>query len=491
MNEQDIKPDVAIIGAGPAGCSAAYALTSSGKRVALIERLDRVGGLARTIPRQGARYDIGPHRFFTKADRVLSLWREVGRDQLIDVPRLTRILYRNRLLHYPLRPLNALMGLGPLRSVNALGSYVQARARSLTHPRPPQSFEDWVTAQFGRVLYENFFRTYTEKVWGIPCAEIGAEWASQRIKGLSLPQAILNALTHGRTSTIKTLVDHFLYCRTGAGAMYETMAATVVAGGGRVATGEEVTSVEHDGRGRVEAITTRTLDGATRTRAADTFISTMPITQLAERLSPSAPATVIEAARRLRYRTHISVNLLVRDNPFPDNWIYVHAPEVQMGRMANYRNFAASMCPDGELTPLTVEYFTFDGDAIASLTDGALIDLALREGRRVGLLDARPPEDAFVVRSPHAYCVIQRGYEASVNCLREYFRGFANLQTAGRAGMFKYNNQDHSIMTGLLAADNVGGVARDLWSVNIDAEYHESGTAPDLCEEDRQDPGLK
>jgi len=481
--------DTVVIGAGPAGTAAGDALARNGRRVALIEKLDRPGGLARTIERNGARYDIGPHRYFTRAERVSGLWKEAGRDFLIEVHRLTRILYRNHLLHYPLQPLNALMGLGLGRSVAAVGSYAVARVKSIVRNKEPDSFEDWVVNQFGRVLYESFFKTYTEKVWGIPCHDIGATWASQRIKGLSLPRAILNAFTGHRTSTVKTLVDHFLYCRKGSGTMYEALCDRMVAGGARVCLGHDVVAVHHDGRGRVECVEAEA-GGAARQFAADTFISTMPISDLVRRLRPAPPPEVLDAADRLRYRTHIAVNLLVKGNPFPDNWVYVHSPDMRVGRIANYRNFCASMCPDGGRTPLTFEYFTFDGDDIAARPDADLVDLALREGRQIGFIGPAAPEDAFVVRSPNAYCVIQRGYESHVARLRQHVERYTNLLTVGRAGMFKYNNQDHSIMTGLLAADNILGKRYDLWGVNIDAEYHESGTAPDLCDEDREDVKL-
>jgi len=481
--------DTIVVGAGPAGSAAAHALAAAGKKVCVLEQLDRAGGLARTLERHGARYDIGPHRFFTKAERVLNLWKEAGRGELVEVERLTRILYRNRLLHYPLQPVNAILGLGVARSLAAVASYTAALGRRAYRTREPVSFEEWVTDQFGSVLYESFFRTYTEKVWGISCREIAATWASQRIKGLNLPRAVLNALTAGRFSNIKTLVDHFLYCRHGAGTPYEAMCARLAAAGGEFHPREEAIRICHNGQGTVEGVVTRT-NARTREYRTRHLVSTMPITELVCRLHPAPPPDILDAARQLRYRTHISVNLLVEGNPFPDNWIYVHSPEVRVGRVANYRNFSQAMCPDDKLTPLTFEYFTFEGDDTASLDNSQLTDLAVTEGRKIGLLDGRPPTDAFVVRNPNAYCVIQRGHEAPVQRLKEFLAGFANLITVGRAGMFKYNNQDHSIMTGLLAADTILGNRKDVWSVNNDAEYHESGTAPDLCAEDREEVRL-
>jgi protoporphyrinogen oxidase len=478
--------DVVIIGAGPAGSAAGLALSSAGKKVCLLEQLDRAGGLSRTLARHGARFDIGPHRFFTKSDRVLNVWKTAGTGELIEVERLTRILYRNHLLNYPLQPMNALAGLGIWNSIGAMASYAAACGRRWCSSKSVDSFEDWVTMQFGSVLYQCFFKTYTEKVWGISCRDISASWASQRIKNLNLPRAVLNAFTRGRLSHIKTLVDRFLYCRHGAGSVYEAMCARIAAQGGHFRPNEEVIKIRHDGRGSITSVLARAGEQLLEYKT-NHLISSMPLTELIRRLDPAAPRDVLDAVNQLRYRTHISVNLLVNGNPFPDNWIYVHSPDVHMGRVANYRNFSAAMCPDQRLTPLTFEYFTFDGDEVSSLNDSLLVDLALSEGRRVGLLDGHPPVDAFVVRSPRAYCVIQRGHEKPVEQIKSYLAGFRNLATVGRAGMFKYNNQDHSIMTGLLAADNLLGGCLDVWSVNIDAEYHESGTAPDLCVEDREE----
>lgn len=479
--------NVMIIGAGPAGCAAAYTLAQRGLRVQMFERLAQPGGLSRTIERNRARYDIGPHRFFTKAPRVLELWRSVGAEMLREVPRLTRILYGKKLLHYPLQPMNALLGMGVWKSMQAVLSYAQVRLVRLMKPRTAVTFEEWIVDQFGAVLYEAFFKTYTEKVWGIPCHEIGAEWASQRIKGLNLTRAVINALTGGKRATVKTLVDRFIYPQYGAGTMYERMLEHVLAAGGSVAFDTEVVALHHDGT-HIRSIRTQTTDGKTDEHAVGQVVSSMPLTDLVLCLTPAPPPEVIAAARGLLYRTHLAVELLVKGSPFPDNWIYVHTPTVHMGRVANYRNFSPLMCPDDDHSPLTIEYFTFDGDPIETLSDTALIDLAIKESERVGLLAPRVVQDAFVVRNRQAYCVIQRGYQEKCRIIQAYLERFRNLHPVGRAGMFKYNNQDHSIMTALLAADNITGAGfRSPWNVNIDAEYHESGTAPDVCVEDRED----
>ena len=478
--------DVIVIGAGPAGCAAGYQLSRAGRSCCMLERLSIVGGLARTIERNGARYDIGPHRFFTKSPRVLDLWQETGKNLLVDVRRLTRILYGKRLLHYPLQPINAMLGLGVGKSVYAVLSYVLSQARQLAVPRAPRTFEEWVINQFGYALYQAFFKTYTEKVWGIPCSEIASDWASQRIKGLSLAKAVVNAFTGGRTSQVRTMVDHFVYPRYGSGSIYETMCRRIVERGGCLECGCEVVKIQHDGR-RVVSVTVRRGDMSEANMCVEHLISTMPITDLIQRMDPPPPDSVKAAASALMYRTHICVNLLLDKSPFPDNWIYIHRPDVRVGRMANYVNFSSEMCDQGGLFPVTFEYFAFPGDETEQQSDAGLTDLAIREGRSTGILQCDSTVDAFVVRNPQAYCVIKSGYDNHRSMIQHYLSSFENMQTAGRAGMFKYNNQDHSVMTGLLAAENVAGTAHDLWSVNIDGDYHESGTAPDLCVEDREE----
>lgn len=478
--------NIHIIGNGPAGCAAAAHLVRAGANVTVYEKLDRAGGLSRTMERNGARYDIGPHRFFTRAPRVMQFWNEEGKDLLHSVLRCTRILYGTHRVDYPLTPLNAALALGFGKSAAAVFSYAAMRMKTLFHSPEPSSFEEWVEHAFGRVMYECFFKTYTEKIWGVPCSDIDVRWAAQRIRGLNLPRAVLNALTGHRFSRVKTLITHFLYPSGGAGNLYSAISRSLEKKTARIAYEHDIISVHHNGT-RVTAVTWQRPDGTTGTDDVDTLISTMPLTHLVTRMEPRPPDEVLSAARALRYRTHISVNLLVTGSPFPDNWMYIHTPSVAMGRIANYRNFSEEMCPDETLTPLTCEYFAFPDDALDGSTDDALIDRAMKECRSLNILSSAAPEDAFVVRNPQAYCVIERGFESHRSCIRNYIDTFSNLYTAGRAGMFKYNNQDHSIMTALLVADTILGKPSDPWAVNNDAEYHESGTAPDMCPEDRED----
>jgi protoporphyrinogen oxidase len=470
--------DIVIIGGGPAGLAAAQEAAGHGAGVLVAERQDRVGGLARTLEFQGSRFDVGPHRFYTRNQEVHDLFVRTAGEDLVYVPRLTRIFYRNRYFDYPLTPVNALFGVGVLASASIVASYGAARARSALGLTRIENFEDWVTDRFGRRLYRTFFKTYTEKVWGIPCAQIGADWASQRIKGLSLAAAVRNALFKPKTPTIKTLVDEFVFPRLGAGQIYEKMAASIAARGGAVVTGLTVRRIRRDGM-RVAAMSVTDGRGVTAEIDGRFFLVSAPLTELVEMIDPPPPAEVIDAGRRLRFRNHVGVNLLVEGNPFPDNWLYVHSSDVTMARIANYRNFSPAMAGRDGVTPLTVEYFTFPGDGVWEAADEPLIERAKTELARVGILDRDAVLGAFVVRSEKAYPVFEIGYDRRIATIKAWLDGLENLLPIGRSGMFKYNNQDHAMMTGLLAARSALGVRRyDPWLVNIDAEYQEDAPAP-------------
>jgi protoporphyrinogen oxidase len=472
-----IVDDIAIIGGGPSGLAAAREAGRLGARPLVLERLDQVGGLARTISFEGSRFDIGPHRFFTKNEDVHRLFVELNGEQLLRVERMTRILFHDRYFDYPLTPVNAVFGLGLATSVSVGLSYAGARVRQLARPRVPQSFEDWVVERFGRKLFGMFFKNYTEKVWGIPCSEIGAEWAAQRIKGLSLGSAIAHALRISDRDSVKTLVDRFLFPRLGAGQTYERLADVVEQGGGTVLTGREVVRLRRQGD-RVVALELADADGSVSTLEAPLYLSSAPLTELIRFFDPPAPPAVLAAARALRYRHHVAVDLEVEGNPFPDNWIYVHSPEFRLARIANYRNFSPDMASAPDRSPLTVEYFSFPGDGIWEAPDGELVALATRELREMKLLEPDAVLRSLVVRSERAYPVIERGYEHHIDTIRGWLAGLANLLPIGRSGMFKYNNQDHAIATGVLAARTILGEGDfDPWLVNIDADYQESAPA--------------
>ncbi|MGH7110506.1 MAG: NAD(P)/FAD-dependent oxidoreductase [Stellaceae bacterium] len=465
---------IIVIGGGPSGLAAALETVRHGAQAIVLERLDKVGGLARTVESGGNRFDIGPHRFFTLNDEVRELFMEICGNDLITVSRLTRIHYRNRYFNYPLTPLSALFGLGIWKSIRVLVSYAQARLRHLVESPNITSFEDWVVDQFGRQLYESFFKSYTEKVWGIPCQSIGADWAAQRIKGLSLSKAIANALFGSKKRVIKTLVDQFMYPRLGAGQLYEKMEYAISQCGGRIAKNTEVRAVHHEGF-RVTDVRCKDHDSL-HDISGDFFLSSAPLTDLVLQLDPPPPDEILAAARSLRYRNHIGVNLLASGAPpFPDNWIYVHSPDIRMARVADYVNFSKEMATDSNFHPLTVEYFCFSEDDIWKKNDDELFDLAIAELRQMGIVEGRI-SGSFVVRSEKAYPVIEIGYQEKIETIKTYITQFENLLPIGRSGMFKYNNQDHAIATGLYAARTALGIGKfDPWKVNIDGIYHESG----------------
>jgi protoporphyrinogen oxidase len=461
---------VVIIGAGPAGLTAAYELVEHGYSPTVIEKSSYVGGIARTERYRGYRFDIGGHRFYTKVAEVERLWHTIMGADFRKVGRLSRIYYRSRFYKYPLDLLNTLGNLGPIESVRILFSYLKARIRPL--PRET-TLEEWVTNRFGDRLYKTFFKTYTEKVWGIPCHAIQADWAAQRIKGLSLLVAVSNALFGSKD--VKTLIDEFHYPIYGPGMMWERFQTYVEARGSRVLTETDVIGLRHDGH-RITSVTTRSANRV-RELAADHVISSMPINELILQLDPPPPPAVLDAAHGLKYRAFILVGLIV-DQPasFPDNWIYVHSPEVHVGRIQNFKNWSAEMVPDADKTSLGMEYFCNEDDALWTMSDDELIALARREVDHLGLAKAADVEDGVVIRQPKAYPVYDETYRAHLATIREYLAGFSNLQTIGRNGMHRYNNQDHSMLTGMLAARNLLGEQHDLWEVNTERSYYEDFT---------------
>jgi protoporphyrinogen oxidase len=466
-----VNGPIVIAGAGPAGLTAAYLLARRGIDVRVYERDQRVGGLAQTAEYKGFKFDIGGHRFFTKVGAVNTLWRQMLGGDFLRRPRLSRIYYRGKFFDYPLKPANALFGLGLWTALLAGCSYLWSHIRPI---QPEVSVEDWVSNRFGRRLYRIFFKTYTEKVWGIPCSSISAQWAAQRIKGLSLWTAITNALfgRFKRDAQIKTLIDEFEYPRFGPGMMWERFRAETVRLGGHLELGVGVRALVHDGRAITHVEIER--DGSVERLAAGAVLSTMPLRQLVYAMSPAAPQSVRDAADRLSYRDFLTVALIV-DAPdlFPDNWIYVHDENVKLGRIQNFKNWSPEMVPDQKLTCLGLEYFCFEGDGLWTMSDADLVELGRRETAALGLVDAARVLGGTVVRMPKAYPVYDQGYEHAVDAIRGYLASFANLQVAGRNGMHKYNNQDHSMVTAMLAVENLLGAHHDVWDVNADDDYHE------------------
>ncbi len=462
---------VLVIGAGPAGLTIAYLLARHGARVTVLEATATVGGISQTARYKDYRFDIGGHRFFTKIAPVEALWEEWLGDEFIDVPRLSRIHYGGRYFHYPLKAFNALAGLGVINAARIMASYLHAKL----YPSPVEdTFEQWVVNRFGRRLYEIFFRTYTEKVWGIPCTEIRAEWAAQRIQGLSLARAILSATAlNKRGSDIKTLIHTFRYPRLGPGQMWETCRDRVVALGGTVRMEHHVTGLSLEG-GRVTHVTASTPEGDVRI-AADHVVSTTDLRALVHAFGTRAPEAARTAASGLRYRDFLVVALILdREHLFPDNWIYVHTPGVQVGRIQNFNNWSAAMVPEAGRTCLGMEYFCFEGDGLWNMSDADLIALASRELVSLGLAPDGHVVDGAVVRMPKAYPVYDAEYREHLDGVRAFIDTVPNLHTVGRNGMHKYNNQDHSMYTAMLAFENmIGEASHDVWAVNTDFEYHE------------------
>ena len=470
---RQIRPGdhVVVIGAGPAGLTAAYVLAQKADvRVTVLEGDDVVGGISRTVQYNGFRFDLGGHRFFTKITPVLRLWREILGSEFIKVPRQSRIFYNGRYFDYPLRPMNALTGLGLWNAALIVASYIKWHYR----PYPvEENFEQWVTNRFGRRLYLAFFKTYTEKVWGMPCTEIRAEWAAQRIQGLSLARAVLNATALNKRSTdIKSLIHEFDYPRLGPGQMWEACRDAIANKGHRVLMGHRAKHlVMKDGQ--VSGVVADTPNGE-QLFSADHVVSTMPLRTLVRSLSPEAPADVTAAAEGLSYREFLVVALMLkREHLFPDNWIYIHTPGVKVGRIQNFNNWSAAMVPTAGITCVGMEYFCFKGDGLWSSADDVLAKLAASELASLGLANQDDVVDAKVVRVPKAYPIYDSVYRDHIVKIREFIDPIPNLHTVGRNGMHKYNNQDHSMWTAIMAVDNMLGATYDVWAVNTDFDYHE------------------
>ena len=460
---------VIVIGAGPAGLSATHELAASPcQPVLVLDQADKVGGIARTESHQGYHFDIGGHRFFTRVHSISHLWQQMLADDFRTVSRLSRIYYRRHFYDYPLNMPNTLTNLGIGESALVLLSFLEAQLR----PKAPEfTFEQWVTKRFGRRLYERFFKTYTEKVWGMPGDGIQADWAAQRIGGLSFGTVVANSLLG--TNQVKTLISEFSYPRRGPGMMWQRFREVSEAAGASFELGQEVVQLIREGSHVVRAVT------PTGSYTGDHFISSMPITDLIARLSPPPPPAVLAAAAGLKYRAFAIVCLIV-DEPslFPDNWLYIHSPEVLVGRIQNYKNWSPAMVPDPGTTSLGMEYFCSEGDAIWSLPEQELRHLAAQELQRLGLANADRVIGGAVFRQPKAYPVYDDTYRQHLDVVRSYLATLRNLQTVGRAGMHRYNNMDHSMLTGSLAARNILGEAHDLWAVNADQTYHESHIPP-------------
>jgi len=461
-----------IMGAGPAGLACGYHLSKNGIDTVLFESDSQVGGISKTINYKDYYFDLGGHRFFTKFDEVNKLWTEVLGENFRLTPRLSRIYYKNRFFDYPLTPLNALMGVGFADTISILFSYLYSKIRPYKNE---ETFEHWVSNRFGKKLYSIFFKTYTEKVWGIPCSSIQAEWAAQRIKGLSLSTAIRNALFKPKHSGIKTLINEFHYPSYGPGMMYNEMKGKIGQMGGNVLLNSRVTRVNHENF-RITSIEYTDTNGNSFIQEGTDFVSSIPVSELVGILNPPVDAGILDAANNLTYRSIITVDIIInRKDIFPDNWIYIHSPEVKLGRIQNFKNWSVNMVPDTNKTSLGLEYFCSENDNLWNMQYHELFKLAASEVEKIRICNASEIEDYTVIRVPKAYPVYMTGYKKNISVLEDFLRQFANLQLVGRYGLFKYNNMDHSIMTGMYAAMNIlqGSYSFDTWSINTDEDYHE------------------
>ena len=494
MTPDGNRTSVAVIGAGPAGLTAAYELVRRQVPVTVLEGDSMVGGISRTAEREGWRFDIGGHRFFTKVPEVEALWHEILPDEdFLLRPRMSRIFYDGKLYDYPLKAGNALGNLGPVEAVRCVASYLWARIRP---PKNQDTLEGWIVARFGKRLYEHFFKTYNEKLWGVPVDQLPADFAAQRIKNLSLTGAVINALTPKRNQKdITSLIEEFQYPKYGPGMMWEAAARQVQERGGTVVLEEKVRTVHwQPGRG-VTGLTTvvtggygsgagapeasRTDVGTEKHYEADQVISSMPFSSLVQALDPKPPAEVLAAADGLKYRDFLTVALVLPvEAGFPDNWIYILSPDVQVGRIQNFGSWSPYLVKDGR-TCLGLEFFVNVGDDTWNRSDEDLIAQGARELEQLGLARAADVERGFVVRMPKAYPFYDAGYKDNVEVIRRWMEANTpNLHPVGRNGMFRYNNQDHSMMTAMLTVQNiVDGTEHDIWDVNVEEDYHEEVSA--------------
>ena len=468
----EITPEhpVVVLGAGPAGLTAGYLLAKQGKPVIVLESSEHVGGIARTQVRDGYRFDLGGHRFFTKVQEVDDLWHEIMKEEFLKRPRKSRIYWNDKFLEYPLQGMDVIRQLGPVELTRCLISYAYAAAKPKGHE---DTFEEWVSNRFGKRLYRHFFKTYTEKLWGVSANEIRAEWAAQRIKGLSFFSAAKSAFFGNDGNKIKSLISEFNYPRFGPGQMWEQMTDDIRATGGEVRLNAPVTKlVVSDGR------VTDVIAGG-ETLHPSHVISSLPLRTTVGITEPAAPLEVRDAARGLRYREFLTVLLVIDvDDPFDDNWIYIHQPGVRVLRIQNFKSWSPWMVPEGETaSSIGMEYFCFEGDELWSMSDDALVELAKYEIQKLGLANADHVKFGFVVRVHKAYPIYDVEYGERVMTIRGWLSGIENLIQVGRNGLHRYNNSDHSMLTAMRAVDNILlGTNHDIWAVNVESVYHEEHT---------------
>ena len=466
---EGVERPTVVLGGGPAGLTAGYLLAKQGRPVIVLEAEDQLGGIAKTVERDGYRFDLGGHRFFTKAKEVDALWHEIMREEFLRRPRMSRIYWNGKFLHYPLRGADVIKKLGPVELTRSMFSYLRA---ALKRKGEEKTLEQWVSNRFGKRLFELFFKSYTEKVWGVPTSEIRAEWAAQRIKNLNFFSAAKAAFFGNKNDEHTSLIGEFNYPRYGPGQMWETMADDIRALGGEIRLETPVTGVRVEG-GRVVEIHT-----PGETFGPGQVISSLPLRSIVGLSGESADGEVVEAARGLRYRDFLTVSLVLEgEDPFPDNWIYIHEPNVQVARIQNFRSWSPWMVPDSSRACVGLEYFCFAGDELWNTSDDDLVKLGAAELEKLGLARAEQVVFGFAVRVPKAYPMYDPDYAERVDAIRSWLEGIDNLQQVGRNGLHRYNNSDHSMLTAMRAVENItAGTAHDLWAVNAESAYHETDT---------------
>jgi protoporphyrinogen oxidase len=477
MTENELPPTdprpFVVLGGGPAGLTAGYLLAKRGEKVIVLESTDQVGGIARTEVRDGYRFDLGGHRFFTKVQEVDDLWHEIMREEFLLRPRLSRIYWRRKFLNYPLEGMDVVKKLGPVDLTKAVFSYAWAATKMKVRPRPEDTLEQWVSNRFGKWLFNQFFKTYTEKVWGVSTSELRADWAAQRIKGLSFFAAAKSAFFGNKGNEIKSLIGEFHYPRFGPGQMWEQMQTDIDERGGEVRMNAPVTKLEFED-GRVA----RVVAGG-ETIEARAVISSLPLSVTTKIADPEAPVDVRDAGRSLRYRDFLTVSLVIDgEDLFPDNWIYIHEPGVRVGRIQNFRSWSPWMVPNDHEASVGMEYFCFAGDDLWSMADDDLVELAKSELGQMGLGDPSKVKRGFAVRVNKAYPVYDEHYAEYIETIRGWLDPIPNLVQVGRNGLHRYNNSDHSMLTAMRAVENLcDGSQHDIWAVNADSVYHEEDGA--------------
>ena len=471
-----MKIDAVVIGAGPAGLAFACRFAEKDKSVVLMEASPFVGGLARSISLWNSTVDLGPHRFFSSDPVVNKYWHSHIREDFEFINRITRIYYKGKFYNYPLRAWNAFSNLGIIDSVVAFFSFLKV---SIFKLKQDGSLETWVSSRFGKKLFEIFFKTYTEKVWGIDCKNIDADWASQRIQGLTLWKAIKGALMSNKGNKIKTLVDEFAYPKGGNSLFYERQTEFLAKKNAQIRLKDPVRRV---------VIENMKVIGVENNKGefveTNLVISSMPLTILVQGL-PNVPFRVLESTKKLRFRNTILVYLLINaSNLFPDQWLYIHDKTLKHGRITNFNNWSNSMIGDTSKTILCMEFWCYDEDVIWESSDKVLIELAISEIKKTGLINENEILDGHVIKLSKSYPVYEKGYSQHLQTITDYLDQIEGLFPIGRYGSFKYNNQDHSILMGIVAADEILQSKKpQLWAINTETTYQEAANSKVLKED--------